>query len=163
LPNRAETFFSLDSSKLNRNCEKVYQMNIKSVECSIETNKSLEFSKHSRGFTTYSLSDGANSVLILTYEETGEETSVRLARELVLEIAGKPPLERWFNTNGAVLGALYKFGTHVLQYESQKVSGELIINSISADGTAHGSLKLTFSEPGIDLAGMRQAALVTDF
>jgi hypothetical protein len=139
-------------------------MNIKSVECSIETNKSLEFSKHSRGFTTYSLNDGANSVLILTYEETGEETSTRLARELVLEIAGTPPpVNRWFNTNGAVIGALYKFGTHLLQYESQKVSGELIINSISADGTAHGSLKLTFSEPDIDLAGMQQAALVTDF
>ena len=132
-------------------------------ECRIEKNKSLDFSKHRRGFTTYSQKPSLNSVLILTAEESAENTSVRLARELVLELKSEPATNIPLSADEWIVKGLYKFGGPQLQFESQKVSGSLILTSVASDGTCHGSLDLTFSDPEIDIANMQHASLKVQF
>jgi hypothetical protein len=133
------------------------------TKCTYETNKSLRFEKHQRGFTAYTVEPGQNLILTIHSDERKEGTSTRLSKVLVLEVQGKPPVNKKLDTKKWVSKALYKFGTQVLQFESQTVTGSITLKKPEDDGICHGEVDLFFTKPTIDIFHMDSANLKLSF
>lgn len=132
------------------------------VQCRIERSSRLRLEKHEMGFITYTVEPGAGAVLILSVEERQPNTSVRLAKELVLEFVTMPPIGQRLDEK-ALNQALYKYGGPQLQFESERATGHIMITSLETDGSCHGTLDFTFVAPNIDLAEGRQARIAMQF
>jgi hypothetical protein len=133
------------------------------AECRYESDKSARLFQHRKGFTAYALEPGHHTVLMLNVDERVAGSSVRLGRELVVELKGVPPLMRNLDAETWLVQALYKFGGPELQFESRKASGTLQISSLTAQGVCHGHVKLTFTEPAIDKTSSGSAEVALAF
>ena len=136
---------------------------ITSVQCQYEKDKSIRFFKHRKGFTAYTLDHGTHTVFMLNIDEQVENTSIKLARELVFELRDTPPLSQSLTANSWINSALYKFGGSDLQFESQTFSGTIEISEMKDNGDCHGLIRLKFTNPAIDRAGLNQADLDISF
>lgn len=134
-----------------------------SVECQYQTNKTLRLFRHKRGFTAYTLEPGSQWILMLNMEEKVENTSIRLARELVLALRTAPPLHQALDAGGWIEQSLYKFGGPDLQFESQSISGVLEITELQENGVCHGKVRFVFKTPSIDRTGEGEAVLDVAF
>lgn len=132
------------------------------VQCRIELSSRLQLAKHEMGFTIYTLKPGAGAVLILSAEERLPNTSVRLAKELLLEFSSAPVLGQQIDEK-ALNRALYKYGGPQLQFESERASGRVMLTSLAADGSCHGAIDLTFVAPNVDVVEARQARIAVRF
>ncbi|GEM_PF-2359742 len=134
-----------------------------SVQCHYERDRSIRFFKHRKGFTAYTLDHGIHTVFMLNVDEQVENTSIKLARELVFELRDTPPLSQSLTADSWVNSALYKFGGPDLQFESQTFSGTIEISEMKDNGDCHGLIHLKFTNPAIDRVGLNQADLDISF
>jgi len=134
-----------------------------SIQCQYEKDKNIRFFKHRKGFTTYTLEPGSHIIFMLNIEEWIENTSIRLAKELVFELRDTPSLSESLVASSWINQALYKFGGSDLQFESQKFSGKINITDMQNKGNCHGSIQLIFTDPSIDRTGLGRADLDISF
>jgi hypothetical protein len=133
------------------------------AKCTFETNKTVRFEKHQRGFTAYTVEPGKNLILTIHSDVTAEGTSARLSKVLVLELQGNPPVNKKLDTKKWVAKALYKFGSNILQFESQTVAGSFTLKKPEDDKVCHGEVDLVFTKPTIDIFHMESADLKLSF
>lgn len=113
----------------------------------------------SDGPLDYRLEPANNLVLVIDVEETAEGTSICLSREIVLEVAGSPPLGEALNCEQWLVQGMYRYGDRNLQFESIAARGTFMLQASEEDGAYHGQLNITFHDPRIDLLGVREALL----
>ena len=111
----------------------------------------------------YRVEPGDNLVLVLDIEEVAEGTSICLCRELVLEIAGAFPFGEELDNGRWLVKVIYRYGDRNLQFESASARGTLTLQEPGEDGRCHGQLNLTFTDPHVDLLGVREAPLALRF
>lgn len=133
------------------------------TQCKFENGKGIQVFRHRRGFLAYALTPEGGGVLMLNAEAISEIRSIRLAKELVLEFRGPPPLNVDLESDKWVVRGVYKFGGPILQFESQEMKGVIKLTDVQEGGSCHGTLNLVFSNPTTNKTDSGQAILNIQF
>jgi hypothetical protein len=125
-------------------------------------NQSLRFLDSSDKDMRYELLPSENTVLILRRTKGREGTTIRLVTEVLLELRKGMPSGETVNAKEWVPSGLLRYGSRVLEYESKRFEGTVMVDGGAANPVG-GQVTLVFLSPARDILGVGNVPLQAKF